>query len=207
MISVSVPILDIHIILLDPMLILSGMVIIFLQGISLKVSKPTEAPEMPSAFTQGFVIVPVHCALITLQLFIEFYIFAFAISMSKKSHELFSHSPQLSTHSMNLCHTLVLMTSLTSEVHSLLLLDSQVFSLHVYMVSQKSLFCTLNTWVLILKLKCLNLFKTDGRQEGKKEGRMVFWYVQLTRLSYWDRRGQQTLYSKHTPSPSYSTKY
>lgn len=141
MISVSVPILDIHIILLDPMLILSGMVIIFLQGISLKVSEPAEAPEMPSAFTQGFVIVPVHCALITLQLFIEFYIFAFAISMSKKSYELFSRSPQLSTHSMNLCHTLVLMTSLTSEVHSLLLLDSQVFSLHVYMVSQKSLFC------------------------------------------------------------------
>lgn len=86
MISVSVPILDIHIILLDPMLVLSGMVIVFLQEISLEVSEPAEAPEMPSAFTQGklsdFVTVPVHYALITLRLFIKFYIFVFAISIS-----------------------------------------------------------------------------------------------------------------------------
>lgn len=52
MISVSVVVLDVDIMLLDPMFVLSGMVIIFLQAVSLEVALLADAPENPSTFTQ-----------------------------------------------------------------------------------------------------------------------------------------------------------
>lgn len=72
-------VLHIHTILLDPVLVLSSMVIISLQGISSEVCYLAKLLDTCGIKLSDFITVPVNFAQATLQPFIDLYIFGFAI--------------------------------------------------------------------------------------------------------------------------------